>query len=179
MSTKKKAVVKKAVGSKEKEVHALTEEVLNVVVGEVNEVLALNPAIGLDLTIDEKQTELKDCFELMTENDCFTPGTVNVLCVLGCNVKFKVKSEEKKEEKEVVKKEVAKKEKTSTYKDLIKSLIDEKKYSRNEILEKVAKAYPDMRIATAGTMLSGAKNAKWKVFSKVVKEIKDGILTWV
>lgn len=131
--------------------------------------------------------ELKAASEEIAPDDVFTERTAKVLRALGVSKKFNIKkgSASNMAAKTVTKKPAkatgdakGRKNSTSEVREFLAPLITKAKFTKKELIEKCAAKFPDRKESSFSTILSDGKNAKYNKFDKLVKETKDGYLTF-
>jgi len=157
---------------------------------ELNEVLGLDPQIDTRKKPEVLTTLIKEAAELIDpELDDLTDNTLSVVAEVtkeGETESKKVEKEEEFKESREAMKMVGDAEKKGSSKgrrfgertSFLLSLLEEGKYSRKEIIEKGMEKFPSSSRDTWGTMITDSKNPKYNKFDKLVKQRKDGILSF-
>jgi len=161
---------------------------------ELNEVLGLDPQINTKEKPEKLIVLIKEAAKLVDpELDDLTDDTLSVIAGVT-KEKKEVKNEKDSQKDESVddKKEGVQEEKkeSTDKKDSSKgrrfgertlfllSLLEEGKYSRKEMIEKGMKEFPSSSRDAWGTMITDSKNPKYNKFDKLVKQRKDGTLSF-
>jgi len=169
---------------------------------ELNEVLGLDPQIDTKKKSKELTTLIKEAAELIDpELDDLADSTLSVVAevtkegetesktVEEEEVEFKESKEAGKEAKEAEKKKKVNKKNTNKKRIpkkgefgektlFLLSLIKEGKFTRKEIIEKTLEKFPSASKSSLSTLLADSKNPKYNKFDSLVKEGKDGILSF-
>jgi len=169
---------------------------------ELNETLGLEPQINIKEKSKALADLIKEAAELVDpELDDLTDNTLSVIAKITKDEKTTKKEEisEKEESKESAivgktvkvaarkknvnekntdKKSIPKKRKFGEKTLFLLSLIEEGRFTRKEIIEKTLKKFPSASKSSLGTFLTDSKNPKYNKFDSLVKQGKNGILSF-
>lgn len=155
---------------------------LSKVAKELNTVLKLSEPIDLKSSVTELTEEIVEvCSDIEDgefEAKVFSDKAHNLFKVLGIEIKWAEFKEEKKAKEKSKPKKQSKSSSTQEMMVEVELLLKKGKYTRKEIIEKVSKKIPDLKLTSIGTVVSDAKNPKYNKFDKLVKQNEKGILSF-
>jgi len=165
----------------------IKRELLIKAAEELNEVMGLRPPIDTKDDDESIKAKIIKALELREEEDEFSSEVEEVLAQLETEAKNyeeeDVDVDDLKEEKEAVKEKEKgtknKKKRKMSRLAFLTSLIEERKYTRKELVEKTIKQFPGTSKSSIHTILSDAKNPKYRKLKRLVAEDERGVLYFV
>lgn len=182
-------------------------EKMKAVAEDLNEVLAMDPPIPVDVSTttdmrgailvevadqiyeSDKENLKKETWDYLINNlgiePLSDPGSGDAVDPEDAIPEKKTKPKAQKKEQKAPPKERGKAERkesgksvTALRRDMIRQLIEKGKFTRKEIAEQVYEKYSDGAKSTITTIITDSKNPKYSPFDRRAREDKDGILSF-
>ena len=165
------ALIKEAAGLIDSELDDLTDSTSSVIA----ELTKEEEPVKKEEELEEKKEEFKESEHAMKMMEEFKESEH----AMKMMEEFKESEHAMKMMEDVEKKKKAGKKRKFNEKTLfLLSMIKEGKFTRKEIIEKTLEKFPSASKSSLGTLLTDSKNPKYNRFDKLVKQGKDGILSF-
>ncbi len=161
-------------------------EDIKKVAKQLNEIVQPDPPIKINTksTTKELLSEIEEVIQIIPKELIISTELFEKIKELGFTLPrgVQVKEGVKKEKDSIGKEETATKKNNKRSKDsemkYVSELIGQKKYSRKDIIDMYLKKFPNSTKNTINSLLSHGKNPKYNDFEKLIKENKEGILSF-